>query len=100
MNEVRAAWRLGAATCVAAFLTSALFVAPLLASQTDFGHVHPDGVTPHLHDLTAVLVSGPVPSVVVGLALLCSAAPLASAAPSQTVSPAWPRCFTSRAPPA
>ncbi len=51
----RAAVRAGATTLVAFFLTTALFVSPLLAAHTDFGHTHPAGTPGHTHALSSVL---------------------------------------------
>ncbi len=51
----RAAVKAGAATLVAFFLTTALFVSPLLAAHGNFGHTHPAGTPAHTHPVSSVL---------------------------------------------
>ena len=51
----RAAVEAGATTLVAFFLTTALFVSPLLAAHSDFGHTHPAGTAAHTHPVSSVL---------------------------------------------
>jgi len=52
----------GLHTLLAFVLTSALFAAPLLAAQTNFGHTHPDGAPHHVHAVDAVLGAGALTS--------------------------------------
>ncbi len=56
----RRALRAGLTATLAFVLTSALFSAPLLATQHDFGHTHPEGTPHHVHALDAVLGSSVV----------------------------------------
>lgn len=39
-------------------LTTALFAAPVLAAEHDYGHAHPEGTPEHVHTLDAVLGAG------------------------------------------
>jgi hypothetical protein len=58
------ALRAGLKTLLSVLLTSALFAAPVLAAEHDYGHSHPEGTPPHVHTIDAVL----------GVATLCVAA--------------------------
>lgn len=44
-------------TFLAFWLTSALFVSPLLAGHQAFAHIHPQGTPYHVHALNALLSS-------------------------------------------
>ena len=52
---LREACRAGQGAFFAFLLTSALFAAPFLAAQQDFGHTHPKGTPHHVHALATVL---------------------------------------------
>ena len=63
------ACRAGTGAFLAFLLTSALFVAPFLAAQQNFGHTHPEGTPQHHHALTTVLGHATVAPTVTSVAL-------------------------------
>jgi hypothetical protein len=49
------AWRLVSSILLAFLLTSALFVAPFVATHGDFAHTHPEDTPRHVHSVSGML---------------------------------------------
>ena len=69
-DALNAACRAGRGAFFAFLLTSALFAAPFLAAQEDFGHTHPEGTPPHVHGVSSVLGHTLAAPVVAAVAVL------------------------------